>query len=145
MFLIFKDPFQSSLILILTHKKKPPPYGDCVVIAQRANTSIKEDRYDIVSGERGFFGNTNGLLKKSSLTACSKRTRCKALEILRSEEYLALRRNDEGPAVRQGKRRRWSFISKLLEPSSHSLLEKIDTIDLDPQQLGNPELGIDPF
>jgi hypothetical protein len=96
MFLIFKDPFQSSLTLILTHKKKPPPQGDCVVIAQRANTSIKGDRYNIVSRERGFSGNTKRLLKRSSFAGCSKRARCKAPEILRSEVYLAVRRNDEG-------------------------------------------------
>jgi len=35
--------------------------------------------------------------------------------------------------------------SHSLKPSSNSLLEKIDTIDLDPQQLRNPELRIDPF
>ena len=37
-----------------------------------------------------------------------------APEILRSEAYFHVRRNDEGPAGRQGKRRRWSFFSKLL-------------------------------
>jgi len=55
------------------------------------------------------------LLKKSCFAGCSKRTRCKAPEILRSEAYLPVRRNDEGPAGRQGKRRRWSFFSKLLQ------------------------------
>jgi hypothetical protein len=36
---------------------------------------------------------------------------------LRSEAYLAVRRNDEGPARRQGKRSRWLFFSDLLESS----------------------------
>jgi hypothetical protein len=39
---------------------------------------------------------SNRLPKKSSFPGCSKRARCKALEILRSEAYLAVRRNDEG-------------------------------------------------
>jgi hypothetical protein len=36
--------------------------------------------------------------------------RCKAPEILRSETYLEVRRNDEG----WGQRRRWAFFSILL-------------------------------
>ncbi len=36
--------------------------------------------------------------------------RCKAPEILRSEAYLNVRRNDEG----LGQRRRWAFFSILL-------------------------------
>jgi hypothetical protein len=36
----------------------------------------------------------NRLLKKSSFPGCSKRARCKAPEILRSEAYFAVRRND---------------------------------------------------
>jgi hypothetical protein len=39
---------------------------------------------------------TNRLLEKSSFSGCSKRARCKAPEILKSEAYLAVRRNDEG-------------------------------------------------
>jgi hypothetical protein len=41
--------------------------------------------------------------------------RCKAPEILRSEAYFSVRCNDEGPAVRQGKRRRWAFFNSLLD------------------------------
>jgi hypothetical protein len=36
------------------------------------------------------------LLRKSPFPGCSKRARCKAPEILRSEAYLAVRCNDEG-------------------------------------------------
>jgi hypothetical protein len=36
------------------------------------------------------------LLVKASFSGCSKRARCKAPEILRSEAYLEVRRNDEG-------------------------------------------------
>ena len=36
------------------------------------------------------------LLKKSSFPGCSKRARCKAPEILRSEACLAVRCNDQG-------------------------------------------------
>jgi hypothetical protein len=36
------------------------------------------------------------LLKKLFLSGCSKMLRCKAPEILRSEAYLVVRRNDEG-------------------------------------------------
>ncbi len=36
--------------------------------------------------------------------------RCKAPEILRSETYMKVRRNDEG----RGQRRRWAFFSTLL-------------------------------
>ena len=36
--------------------------------------------------------------------------RCKAPEILRSEAYMEVRRNDEG----RGQRRRWAFFSSLL-------------------------------
>jgi len=35
------------------------------------------------------------LLKKRFSSGCSKRSRCKALEILRSEAYLDVRRNDK--------------------------------------------------
>jgi len=38
-----------------------------------------------------------------------------APETLRSEAYLQVRCNDEGPAPRQGKRCRWAFFSNLLE------------------------------
>ena len=45
-------------------------------------------------------------------------TRCKAPEILSSEAYSDVRRNDEGPAGRQGESRaardRWAFFSSLL-------------------------------
>jgi hypothetical protein len=41
----------------------------------------------------------------------SKMHRCKAPEILRSEAYFRVRRNDEG----RGKRRRWTFFNSLLE------------------------------
>ena len=37
--------------------------------------------------------------------------RCKAPEILRSEAYFRVRRNDEG----RGKRRRWAFFNSLIE------------------------------
>jgi hypothetical protein len=37
--------------------------------------------------------------------------RCKAPEILRSESYSGVRRNDEG----RGQRRRWVFFNTLLE------------------------------
>ena len=36
------------------------------------------------------------LLKQSFFSDCSKMLRCKAPEILRSEAYLDVRRNDEG-------------------------------------------------
>ena len=36
------------------------------------------------------------LLKKRFLAGCSKMPRCKALEIMRSEAYLGVRRNDDG-------------------------------------------------
>jgi hypothetical protein len=38
---------------------------------------------------------SSGLLKKSFFQGCSKMPRCKAPEILRSEAYLDVRRNDE--------------------------------------------------
>ena len=38
-----------------------------------------------------------------------------APETLRSEACLEVRCNDEGPAPRQGKRRRWGFFSNLLK------------------------------
>ena len=41
-------------------------------------------------------GSFNGLLKKSFFAGCSKMPRCKAIEILRNEAYLDVRRNDEG-------------------------------------------------
>jgi len=41
------------------------------------------------------FGIISRLLKKSSSAGCSKMPRCKAPEILRSEAYLDVRRNDE--------------------------------------------------
>jgi len=37
-----------------------------------------------------------------------------ALETLRSEAYLEVRCNDEGPASRQGRRRSWAVFSNLL-------------------------------
>ena len=40
--------------------------------------------------------NFNSLLKRSFSSGWSKTSRCKALEILRSEAYLVVRRNDEG-------------------------------------------------
>jgi len=40
--------------------------------------------------------NTSRLLKKSRVAGCSKTSRCKAPEILRSEAYMEVRRNDEG-------------------------------------------------
>ena len=40
--------------------------------------------------------NASRLLKKSFSAGCSKMPRCKAPEILRSEAYLDVRRNDEG-------------------------------------------------
>jgi hypothetical protein len=39
---------------------------------------------------------TSRLLKKSYFAGCSKMSGCKAPEILRSEAYLDVRRNDEG-------------------------------------------------
>jgi hypothetical protein len=36
------------------------------------------------------------VLKKSMFAGCSKTSRCKAPEILRSEAYLQVRRSDEG-------------------------------------------------
>jgi hypothetical protein len=39
---------------------------------------------------------TSSLLKKSFPTGCSKMPRCKAPEILRSEAYPRVHRNDEG-------------------------------------------------
>ena len=54
--------------------------------------------------------------------------RCKALEILRSEAYLIVRRNDEGPARRQEERHRWVFFTSLL----HHFLENFtNVLDLD--------------
>ena len=41
-------------------------------------------------------GKFSSLLKKSFFPDCSKMARCKAPEILRSEAYLDVRRNDEG-------------------------------------------------
>jgi hypothetical protein len=56
-----------------------------------------ERSYDgICSEEKTHLCGYNRLLKKSSFPGCSKRARCKAPEILRSEAYLAVRCNDEG-------------------------------------------------
>jgi len=44
----------------------------------------------------GLSDMSNRLLKKSFSSGCSKMPRCKAFEILRSESYMAVRRNDEG-------------------------------------------------
>jgi hypothetical protein len=38
----------------------------------------------------------NETVEKVSTRGCSKTVRCKALEILRSESYLCVRRNDKG-------------------------------------------------
>jgi len=46
-----------------------------------------------------------------------------APETLRSEAYLEVRYNDEGPAPRQGKRHRWAFFSNLLNVSSLDKLQ----------------------
>ena len=54
------------------------------------------------------------MLKKSLFAGCSKRPRCKAPKILRSEAYLEVRRNDEG----RGQRCRWAFFSGLLDKSA---------------------------
>ena len=47
---------------------------------------------------KNYFNQSAGvlssLLKKSTLIGCSKMPRCKAPEILRSEAYLEVRRND---------------------------------------------------
>jgi len=45
--------------------------------------------------------------------------RCKALEILKSEAYLRVRRNDEGLEQRC----RWAFFSSLLD---HSAIDRYD-------------------
>jgi hypothetical protein len=50
------------------------------------------------------------VLKKTLLTGCSKMLRYKAPEILRSEAYMKVRRNDAGG----GQRSRWAFFSNLL-------------------------------
>ncbi len=50
-------------------------------------------------GMAAFISATTGshnLLKNSFSAGCSKMPRCKAPEILRSEAYLDVRRNDEG-------------------------------------------------
>jgi hypothetical protein len=59
-------------------------------------------------------------LKKLSFPGCSKRVRCKAPKILRSEAYLVVRCNDDG----RGKRSRWPFFSNLLKINvTHQTLE----------------------
>ena len=57
----------------------------------------------------------NCLLKKSSFAGCSKMPRCKAPEILRSEAYFDVRRNDEG----RGERSRLAFLSTPLMAHGH--------------------------
>jgi hypothetical protein len=49
-----------------------------------------------VNGFAIRHGAPNSLLKNSFFAGCSKMSRCKAPEILRSEVYLDVRRNDEG-------------------------------------------------
>ena len=74
---------------------------------------IRQIQRDVQWAEENVFkrmATINGTLKKLSFAGCSKRARCKAPEILRSEAYLSVRRNDEG----RGKRRRWPFWSNLL-------------------------------
>ena len=61
---------------------------------QLSLVAIKEGR---VVGHILFSPITiSSLLKKAFSSGCSKMPRCKALEILRSEAYLGVRRNDEG-------------------------------------------------
>jgi len=55
----------------------------------------------------------NRLLIKLFFSGWSKMHRCKAPEILRSEAYFRVRRNDEG----RGKRRRWAFFNSLPMPA----------------------------
>ncbi len=45
---------------------------------------------------RGEPAEFNRALKKPFLAGCSKMPRCKAPEIMRSEAYFDVRRNDEG-------------------------------------------------
>ena len=49
------------------------------------------------AGRQGRFSAArySSLLKKSLYSGCSKMLRCKAPEVLRSEAYLDVRRNDE--------------------------------------------------
>jgi hypothetical protein len=65
-------------------------FGACLPAAGR--------EFGYLNQPRGIsrISEINRLLKKSSFPGCSKRARCKAPEILRSEAYLAVRRNDEG-------------------------------------------------
>jgi hypothetical protein len=56
--------------------------------------------------------------------------RCKALEILRSEAYLIVRRNDEGPARRQEERHRWAFFTSLLDHFLENLGDVLNLYDL---------------
>ncbi len=48
---------------------------------------------------------------KVILAGCSKKPRCKASEVLRSETYSIVRRSEEG----RGERSRWAFFSSLLK------------------------------
>jgi hypothetical protein len=62
------------------YKRRVPPKRDW----QRGRSS------------EGVLGPSNGVLKKTLLAGCSKTLRYKALEILRNETYIPLRRSDEG-------------------------------------------------
>ena len=46
--------------------------------------------------EEGDLTKALEVINKVVFSGCSKMSRCKALEILRSEAYLVVRRNDEG-------------------------------------------------
>jgi hypothetical protein len=54
------------------------------------------DRAGITKGEDSGALTKQEAAEKVSFPGCSKRARCKAPEILRSEAYLAVRCNDEG-------------------------------------------------
>ena len=73
----------TPVVLILDQTLSPPDGREFFL--HRLKTSNEDLKTGISS-----------LLKKSFFSDCSKMPRCKAPEILRSEAYLDVRRNDEG-------------------------------------------------
>jgi len=77
-------------------------------VHQKSNLELKELEYEVSELRVALDGGPTGLsrtnnrttssslLKKSFFSDCSKMPRCKTPEILRSEAYLDVRRNDEG-------------------------------------------------
>jgi predicted N-acetyltransferase YhbS len=58
----------------------------------------------------------SSLLKKAFSSGCSKMPRCKALEILRSEAYLGVRRNKPAPCLTRGRMRETQQIGVFQQP-----------------------------